>query len=180
MTAEEIAAVAATVRTGGISEDLNRWAKMTPAALEVNEAARAAARKEKETVHWRSPMADKPGSTKEQRLREMRETAAKTAADAPAPAKPTKESNVDTKKTTKTRKAAKAAPPKQTSTEQPWKPGTIGAVAREAILAGKSNEEALKAVKKKFPDGNTNQANMAWYRNDLRKRGLLGDGKEAA
>lgn len=49
----------------------------------------------------------------------------------------------------------------------------IGSIAHEAILAGKSNEEALAAVKAKFPDGNTNAGNIAWYRNDLRKKGLL-------
>lgn len=53
------------------------------------------------------------------------------------------------------------------------KPGSIGALAREAILAGKSNEEALAAVKRRHPDGKTNLANMNWYRNELRSKGLL-------
>lgn len=53
------------------------------------------------------------------------------------------------------------------------KPGTIGAVAREAILAGLDNEAALAKVKKAFPEANTNAGNINWYRNDLRKRKLL-------
>jgi hypothetical protein len=48
---------------------------------------------------------------------------------------------------------------------------TIGSVAREAILAGKSNAEALDIVKAEFPDCNTKMGSMNWYRNDLRKKG---------
>lgn len=47
----------------------------------------------------------------------------------------------------------------------------ISAVAREAILAGKSNADALVAVQAEFPDCNTTTASIAWYRNDLRKKG---------
>lgn len=48
---------------------------------------------------------------------------------------------------------------------------TIGSVAREAILAGMSNKEALNAVKAQFPDGKTTLNSINWYRNDLRKKG---------
>jgi predicted phage tail protein len=47
----------------------------------------------------------------------------------------------------------------------------IGAVAREAILAGKSNKEALEAVQAEFPGCNTTLNSINWYRNDLRKKG---------
>lgn len=47
----------------------------------------------------------------------------------------------------------------------------ISSVARAAILAGKSNAEALAAVKAEFPESNTSTASIAWYRNDLRKKG---------
>ena len=47
----------------------------------------------------------------------------------------------------------------------------ISAVAREAILAGKSNADALEAVLAEFPEANTTTASIAWYRNDLRKKG---------
>jgi len=45
----------------------------------------------------------------------------------------------------------------------------IGAVAMEAILDGATNEEALAAVRKEFPDANTTKASINWYRNKLRK-----------
>jgi hypothetical protein len=48
---------------------------------------------------------------------------------------------------------------------------TIGDVACEAILAGKTNQEALDAVKGEFPDGNTSLSSINWYRNKLRKDG---------
>lgn len=48
---------------------------------------------------------------------------------------------------------------------------TIGSVAREAILAGQSNKEALETVKGQFPDCKTTMNSINWYRNDLRKKG---------
>lgn len=48
---------------------------------------------------------------------------------------------------------------------------TIGDVACEAILAGKTNQEALDAVKGEFPEGNTSLSSINWYRNKLRKDG---------
>ncbi|QDH84268.1 hypothetical protein Axy14_045 [Achromobacter phage vB_AxyS_19-32_Axy14] len=47
----------------------------------------------------------------------------------------------------------------------------ISAVAREAIRAGLSNADALEKVKAEFPDANTTVSSIAWYRNDLRKKG---------
>lgn len=120
------------------------------------------------------------------RVREERKKAAKAAKiETPkAPAKPAPQQQEKTMITkTKTAKKAKAKKPAKASARGPakaatkagqnWKPGTIGAIAREAILAGKTNEEALAEVKKKFPDGATNVGNMSWYRNDLRTKGLL-------
>lgn len=62
-----------------------------------------------------------------------------------------------------------------TTTEAPAKaPKTpkrgVGAVIREAIRAGKTNEEALAAAKAEFPQSNTTAATVSWYRNDLRKK----------
>jgi len=48
---------------------------------------------------------------------------------------------------------------------------TIGDVACEAIMAGKTNQEALDAVKGEFPEGNTSLSSINWYRNKLRKDG---------
>lgn len=46
----------------------------------------------------------------------------------------------------------------------------VGAVIREAIRAGKTNEEALDAVKAEFPDAKTTLASVSWYRNEQRKK----------
>jgi len=47
----------------------------------------------------------------------------------------------------------------------------VGTVAIEAIRAGKTNEEALEAVKGEFPDAKTSLASINWYRNKLRADG---------
>lgn len=47
----------------------------------------------------------------------------------------------------------------------------VGTVACEAIKASKTNEEALAAVKKAFPDAKTSIASINWYRNKLRADG---------
>ncbi len=45
----------------------------------------------------------------------------------------------------------------------------VGTVAREAIAAGMSNEDALAAVKAEFPDSKTSLQTVSWYRNSMRK-----------
>lgn len=49
----------------------------------------------------------------------------------------------------------------------------IGTVVKEAILAGKTNEEALAAAKAEFPNANTTASTISWYRNNLRKSGQV-------
>ncbi len=49
-----------------------------------------------------------------------------------------------------------------------WK-NTIGSEAERAILTGKTNQEALEQVLKKFPDARTTLASVAWYRAKLRR-----------
>ena len=49
-----------------------------------------------------------------------------------------------------------------------WKK-TIGSVAERAILANKTNQEALDMVKAKFPEASTSLASVAWYRAKLRR-----------
>jgi len=44
----------------------------------------------------------------------------------------------------------------------------VGTVAMEAIGAGKTNEEALEAVKGEFPEAKTSLASINWYRNKMR------------
>lgn len=55
--------------------------------------------------------------------------------------------------------------------EEKQKKVTIGDVAVEAIRAGKTNQEALDAVKAKFPEAKTTLASVNWYRNKLRADG---------
>ena len=49
----------------------------------------------------------------------------------------------------------------------------VGTVAMEAILNSATNEEALAATRKEFPDANTTKASINWYRNKLRKDGTI-------
>lgn len=57
------------------------------------------------------------------------------------------------------------------TTEQKAPKRGVGTVAMEAIRDGKTNEEALAAVKAEFPDANTSMASINWYRNNLRSGG---------
>jgi 2-polyprenyl-3-methyl-5-hydroxy-6-metoxy-1,4-benzoquinol methylase len=50
----------------------------------------------------------------------------------------------------------------------------IGTVIREAILAGKSNEEALVAAKAEFPYAGTTVSTVSRHRSNLRKEGHTG------
>lgn len=47
----------------------------------------------------------------------------------------------------------------------------VGDAATDAIRAGATNEAALEAVKKEFPDAKTSLASINWYRNKLRQAG---------
>lgn len=47
----------------------------------------------------------------------------------------------------------------------------VGTVIRERLIAGDTNEAALAAVKKEFPEGSTSAQSVSWYRNELRKDG---------
>ena len=67
------------------------------------------------------------------------------------------------------RAANKKAAPKKAATKRSGP--TIGETACKAIRAGRTNEETLAAVLKSHPDAKTTMASVAWYRNDLRKRG---------
>ncbi len=53
----------------------------------------------------------------------------------------------------------------------PWDPrqGTIGAVAKDYIKQGFSNEEVLERIVRTFPEGNTSIKSIMWYRSRMRK-----------
>lgn len=68
---------------------------------------------------------------------------------------------VDQEKKPSTRKAPAKKEPKR----------GVGVVAIKAIRDGKTNEEALAAVKGEFPDAKTKLASVYWYRNKLRSDG---------
>jgi len=74
-----------------------------------------------------------------------------------------------TAKTTKTTKTAKTEQKADGTTPKAPRRG-IGTVAREVIRAGGTNEEALEAVQKEFPEATTKMASINWYRNDERKK----------
>jgi hypothetical protein len=61
------------------------------------------------------------------------------------------------------KRAAKSAGKKKTK--------GVGDVAIAALRAGKSNEQALAAVKAAFPKAATTASSIAWYRNKLRDDG---------
>lgn len=63
-----------------------------------------------------------------------------------------------------------AAKAKKAKTEKVKKAG-VGDVAIEALRAGKSNEDVLALVQKKFPDASVSASSIAWYRNKLRSDG---------
>lgn len=65
-------------------------------------------------------------------------------------------------------KAAAKAAAKAADAKPKEKKRGVGDVAIEAIKAGKTNDEALAAVKKEFPDAKTSLASVNWYRNKLR------------
>lgn len=74
--------------------------------------------------------------------------------------------------------ASKPATAETTKSKEPKEPKEkkrgIGTAAIEAIKDGKTNQEALAAVRAEFPDANTTMASINWYRNDLRTKGALG------
>ena len=48
-----------------------------------------------------------------------------------------------------------------------WK--SIGELAKEGLVGGKTNEEVLADVLKRYPDASTSLKSIAWYRSRLRK-----------
>lgn len=52
-----------------------------------------------------------------------------------------------------------------------WSRKGIGDLAMDQIRAGRTNEEALAAVREAFPNARTSPASIAWYRSKLRKDG---------
>lgn len=49
----------------------------------------------------------------------------------------------------------------------------IGSFARAQILLGKKNAEILELVQAQFPAAKTTAACIAWYKSDMRKKGLI-------
>jgi hypothetical protein len=69
----------------------------------------------------------------------------------------------------KAKTTKKAAPAKKAGPPVKEKKVTIGSVAEEAILQGKTNEEVLETVMKQFPEAKTTPASVNWYRQKLRR-----------
>jgi endonuclease/exonuclease/phosphatase (EEP) superfamily protein YafD len=87
-----------------------------------------------------------------------------TKRKAPAPRKAAKKATkkAPPRKATKPALKKKAAPKKATGP-------SIESIAFKALRANATNSEALAAVKAAHPDAVTTMANVAWYRNKLRK-----------
>jgi beta-lactamase class A len=49
----------------------------------------------------------------------------------------------------------------------------IGALVKDLIGSGLSNDEILSRVKEQFPSASTNKACVAWYRSAMRKSAKL-------
>jgi len=56
---------------------------------------------------------------------------------------------------------------------------SIGKFVREQVLQNPEakNDDILKAVKLKFPEAKTSYACIAWYKTDMRKKGLISSKK---
>lgn len=56
---------------------------------------------------------------------------------------------------------------------------SIGKFVREAILANAeaTSQEILNQVQEQYPEAKTSPACIAWYKSDMRKKGLLGGGR---
>ena len=59
---------------------------------------------------------------------------------------------------------------------------SIGKFVRETILANAtiSNDEILTQIKERFPTAKTTTSCIAWYKSDMRKKGLLSGGRAKA
>lgn len=56
---------------------------------------------------------------------------------------------------------------------------SIGKFVRDQVLQNPEakNDDILKAVKLKFPEAKTSYACIAWYKSDMRKKGLIASKK---
>lgn len=56
---------------------------------------------------------------------------------------------------------------------------SIGKFVRDQVLQNPEakNEEILKLVKSKFPEAKTSYACIAWYKSDMRKKGMIASKK---
>jgi hypothetical protein len=49
----------------------------------------------------------------------------------------------------------------------------VGEFIRQCITSGLKNVDILKLVEEKYTNNNTTYACVAWYRNDMKKKGLI-------
>jgi hypothetical protein len=133
----------------------------TPKQQETAEKAKAEAAKAIEKAKTKEKPAADPGA---KALAAVASTVAKKGAAPKAAKKAEKAKKFPTA-------AAKKAP-KADGEAKPRGQG-IGAFCQELILKGKSNEEVLEAVKKKFPTASTSASSVAWYRNKLKSEGKV-------
>lgn len=68
-------------------------------------------------------------------------------------------------------KKATKAKAKATTTKAEPRSGTIQAIANKSILAGKTTEQVIDAVKEKFPKSRISASSVGWYRGKLKEEG---------
>lgn len=62
----------------------------------------------------------------------------------------------------------------QSTTSNEQQVMNIGQLARYLLThTSKTGAEILAIIKQKFPDAKTGPASIAWYKNDLKKKGIL-------
>ena len=59
---------------------------------------------------------------------------------------------------------------------------SIGNFVRELVLSNPeiSHDDAVKQVKERYPEAKTTTSCIAWYKSDMRKKGLLSGGRAKA
>lgn len=56
--------------------------------------------------------------------------------------------------------------------DEPDRPKSVGELAQSLLAEGLTDEQVVEQVLLDLPDANTSKKSVAWYRSDMKKRGL--------
>jgi plasmid stability protein len=56
--------------------------------------------------------------------------------------------------------------------EEPDRPKSVGELAQSLLADGLTDEQVVERVLEAIPDASTTKKSVAWYRSDMKKRGL--------